>query len=125
MLTKLILAAVSGFLCVGHALAEVPAKPAQKVNVTLCDTEEQAMALAVGLAAGKTEPIAVDQVNKAAGAQVCGRYMGYAVVEIEKTENRNGALFMLAGMRFAKDGRFAWTASWVSPFNSTGLARGT
>jgi hypothetical protein len=32
---------------------------------------------------------------------------------------------MLAGMRFSEDGRLAWTASWVSPFNSTGLARGT
>jgi len=32
---------------------------------------------------------------------------------------------MLAGLRFAEDGRLGWTASWVAPFNSTGLARGT
>ena len=125
MSTKLILAAVSSVLFAGHALAEIPAATPQRLNVTLCNTEEQAMALATGMASGKTEPIAINLVNKAAGAQVCGRYIGYAVVEIEKTENRNGDLFMLAGVRFAEDGRLGWTASWVTPFNATGLARGT
>ena len=124
MTTKLILAAISGLLFAGHALAETSASP-QKLNAILCNTEEQAMALAASVNAGRTEPIAIDQVNKTAGTQVCGRYIGYAVVEIEKTENRDGALFMLAGVRFAEDGRLAWTASWVSPFNSTGLARDT
>jgi hypothetical protein len=57
--------------------------------------------------------------------KTAGLYIGYAVIEIEKTENKNGGLFMLAGLRFAEDGRFGWTASWVTPFNSTGLARGT
>lgn len=83
------------------------------------------MSLAAGMASGNTEPMAINLVNKAAGAHVCGRYIGYAVVEIEKTENRNGDLFMLAGVRFAEDGRLGWTASWVTPFNATGLARGT
>lgn len=64
-------------------------------------------------------------VNKAAGAEVCGRYIGYAVVEIEKTKNRNGGLFMLAGLRFVEDGRLGWTANWVAPFDGTGLARKT
>ena len=32
---------------------------------------------------------------------------------------------MLAGLRFAEDGRLGWTADWVAPFNSLGLARGT
>lgn len=125
MLTKLILAAVPGLVLAGQALAELPKAPPQRLNAILCNTEDQAMALAATVASGKTEPIAINEVNKAAGTQVCGRFVGYAVVEIEKTENRNGALFMLAGIRFEKDGRFAWTASWVSPFNSSGLARGT
>jgi hypothetical protein len=124
MATKLILAAISGLLFAGHALAEISASP-QKLNAILCNTEEQAMALAASVSAGRTEPMAIDGVNKAAGTQVCGRYIGYAVVEIEKTENRDGALFMLAGVRFTEDGRLAWTASWVTPFNATGLARGT
>ena len=35
-----------------------------------------------------------------------------------------GTLFMLAGLRFAEDGKLAWTASWVSPFNGALLERG-
>ena len=97
----------------------------QKINAMLCNTEAQAISLASNLAAGKTEPIAIDAVNKAAGAEVCGRFIGYAVVEVEKTENKDGSLFMLAGLRFAEDGRLGWTASWVTPFSSVGLARGT
>jgi hypothetical protein len=46
-------------------------------------------------------------------------------IEIEKTTNRNGGLFMLAGLRFAEDGRLGWTANRLAPFNSMGLARGT
>ena len=57
-------------------------------------------------------------------AEVCGRYIGYAVVEIEKTANHRGSLFMLAGLRFAEDGKLAWTASWVTPFNGAKLERG-
>ncbi|WP_158007894.1 hypothetical protein, partial [Methyloceanibacter marginalis] len=72
----------------------------------------------------KTEPIAINLVNKAAGAEVCGRYIGYAVVEVEKTKNRNGGLFMLAGLRFAEDGRLGWTANWMAPFSGSNLARG-
>ncbi len=47
------------------------------------------------------------------------------MVEIEKTKNRNGGLFMLAGLRFVEDGRLGWTANWVAPFDGTGLARKT
>lgn len=126
MATKLILAAVAAnLLFTSQVMAQVPAATPQKLNIILCDTEEQAIQFAASIAAGKTEPIAVNLVNKAAGAEVCGRYIGYAVVEIEKTENKKGGLFMLAGLRFVDDGRIGWTASWVTPFNSEGLARGT
>lgn len=121
---KLILAAIATLFLALQASAATPASP-RKLNATLCETEDQAMALASAVASGKTEPIAVNLVNKTAGREVCGRYIGYAVVEVEKTENRNGGLFMLAGLRFAEDGRLAWTANWVAPFDSSGLARGT
>jgi hypothetical protein len=32
---------------------------------------------------------------------------------------------MLAGLRFVEDGRLAWTASWIAPFEGASLARGT
>lgn len=97
----------------------------QKVSATLCDTEEQAISLASQLSAGQSEPFAINAVNKATGAEVCGRFVGYAVKEIEKTQNRGGTLFMLAGLRFSEDDRLAWTASWIVPFDSSDLERGT
>ena len=48
-------------------------------------------------AEGNTEPMAIYYVNKAAGTEVCGRYQGYAVVEVQKTTNYQGGLYMLAG----------------------------
>jgi hypothetical protein len=74
------------------------------------------------MAAGQTEPMAIDRVNRAAGSEVCGRYIGYALLEVEKTANERGTLFMLAGLRFAEDGRLGWTAS--SPFSGAKLERG-
>ena len=73
-------------------------------------TEDQAIAIATSMAAGKTEPIAINDVNKTARAEVCRHYIGYAVVEIEKTENHQGSLFMLAGFRLTEGGALAWTA---------------
>ncbi len=124
MLTNLTLAMMAGLLLPAQAIKQPPTAPPQKLNAILCSTEAQAISYASSMAAGKTEPMAIDYVNKAAGAQVCGRYIGYASVEIEKTENRGGGLFMLAGLRFAEDGKLAWTASWVAPFNGANLARG-
>jgi len=106
------------------ALAQGPAMSPQKLNAVLCKTEAQAIAFASSMAGGETEPMAVNAVNKASGSEVCGRYIGYAVVEIEKTANHRGSLFMLAGLRFAEDVKLAWTASWVTPFNGARLERG-
>jgi len=53
----------------------------QKLNAVLCKTESQAIAFASSMAGGQTEPMAVNAVNKASGSEVCGRYIGYAVVE--------------------------------------------
>ena len=58
-------------------------------------TEDQAIAIATSMAAGTTEPIAINDVNRVARAEVCRHYIGSAVVEIEKTENHQGNLFML------------------------------
>ena len=124
MPTKLTFAALASLLLVSQAAA-LSLAPPKKLNAILCTTEDQAIAFASGLASGQTEPMAVDRVNKASGGEVCGRYIGYAVVEVEKTANYQGTLYMLAGLRFTEDGRFAWTASWVSPFSGAGLQRGT
>jgi|GEM_PF-1076012 len=123
----LILAAAAGLMLTAQgplqAQAQGPSAP-EKRNAILCETEDQAIVLATTLAEGKTEPIAINIVNKSVGAEVCGRYIGYAVVEIEKTKNRKGGLFMLAGLRFVEDGRLGWTANWIRPFDGSNLARG-
>ena len=128
MLTKLTLALTVSLLLAAQTPAQEkrqpPTAPPQKLNAVLCKTEAQAIALAAELSDGKTEPIAINQVNKRAASEVCGRYIGYAVVEVEKTTNHRGALFMLAGLRFVEDGRLAWTASWVAPFQGAMLERG-
>lgn len=122
MQTKVHLAAIV-FVCMSLSAAAAQEAP-QKVNAMLCNTEEQAVAVASNLASGQTEPIAVNWVNKSAGAEVCGRFIGYAVIQTQKTENKGGALFMLIQFRFAEDGRSGWGASWVTPFNGLDLARG-
>jgi hypothetical protein len=106
-------------------MGQTPTATPQKLNAILCQTENEAIAIVTSMASGQTEPMAIDLVNKAAGSEVCGRYIGYAVVEIEKTTNHMGGLFMLAGLRFVEDGALAWTASWVTPFNGAQLSRGT
>jgi hypothetical protein len=129
MLRTLTLAFTVGLILSAQATAEEkkqpPTAPPQKLNAILCKTEAQAIAFASGLANGRTEPIAINTVNKAAGAEVCGRYIGYASVEVEKTTNHQGGLFMLAGLRFDEDGALGWTASWITPFSGATLARGT
>jgi len=122
---KLTLAATASLLLQVEAVKQPPTAPPQKLSAILCKTESQAIALAAAKSNGKTEPIAIDLVNKTAGSQVCGLYNGHAVVESERTKTYGGTLFMLAGLRFVDDGELAWTASWIAPFQGTKLERGT
>jgi hypothetical protein len=124
MLTKLTFAALASLLLAGQVMAQSSMTAPHKLNAILCTTEAQAIAFATGLAAGQTEPMAIDRVNKASGGEVCGRYIGFAVVEVEKTANYQGSLYMLAGLRFTEDGKLGWTASWVTPFSGARLERG-
>jgi len=124
MSSKVILAVMASFLLPAFAWGQAPTDTPQKLNAILCLTSAQAIALASSMASGQTEPMAINLVNKSAGAEVCGRYIGNAVVEIEKTENFRGNLYMLTALRFAEDGRLAWSASWVTPFNGARFERG-
>lgn len=123
MPATLTLAVMASLLLPVQAVKQPPTAPPLKLNAVLCKTEAQAVALAKSVANGNTETIAVNLVNKVAGAEVCGRYIGYAAVEVEKTANDRGDLFMLAGLRFIEDAALAWTASWVAPFEGAQLER--
>ena len=95
MLTKFTLALGCVLLLPMQIALSAPPTP-QKTNAVLCKTEAQAIAFASRQAEGNTEPMAIYYVNKAAGTEVCGRYQGYAVVEVQKTTNYQGGLYMLA-----------------------------
>jgi hypothetical protein len=123
--SNILFALAFSLCCIGHAAAQTAGAEPEKINAVLCNTEDQAISLAESMAAGKVEPMALNLVNKQAGSEVCGRFAGYGVVEIRKTKSRGGALFMLAGVHFADDGAFAWTASFVVPFDGAELSRGT
>jgi hypothetical protein len=125
MLIRLSLAAIACLTLTAHAVAQPPKAAARELNAILCTTEDQAIAVVTSMAAGKTEPIAINDVNKTARAEVCRHYIGYAVVEIEKTENHQGSLVMLAGFRLTEDGALAWTADWLAPFDGSSLSRRT
>ena len=90
MLSRFSLAAACLTLSV-QAVAQPPKATSRELNDILCMTEDQAIAIATSMAAGKTEPIAINDVNKTARAEVCRHYIGYAVVEIEKTETTKAA----------------------------------
>jgi hypothetical protein len=123
MLANLSLAMMATLVIQAEVIKQPPTASPQKLNVVLCQTEAQAAALAANMGSGKTETIATNIVNRAAGAEVCGRYIGYATVEVEKTETHSGAVFMLAGLRFVEDNKLAWTASWLTPFQGAKLER--
>ena len=125
MLIRLSLAAIACLTLSAEAVGQPPKAVPRELNAILCTTEGQAITVATSMAAGKTEPIAINDVNKAARAEVCRHYIGYAVMEIEKTENYQGSLFMLAGFRLTEDGALAWTADWLAPFDGSSLSRGT
>lgn len=124
MLTRFGLAAMACLTFSAQAAGQPPKAAPQELNLILCTTEDQAIAIATSMAAGQTEPIAIDDVNKAARAEVCRHYIGYGVVEVEKTENHKGSLFILAGFRLVEDGDLVWTADWVAPFDGGSLSRG-
>ena len=71
MLTRLSLAAIVCLTLSAQAVGQPPKATPQKLNAIVCKTEDQAIAIAQSIAADKTEPIAIDDVNKAARAEVC------------------------------------------------------
>lgn len=111
MRIRLSLAAIACLLS-AQAVAQPPKAASRELNAILSMTEDQAIAIATSMAAGTTEPIAINDVNRVARAEVCRHYIGSAVVEIEKTENHQGNLFMLAGFRPIEGGALA---DWVAP----------
>ena len=54
-----------------QAVAQPPKAASRELNAILSMTEDQAIAIATSMAAGTTEPIAINDVNRVARAEVC------------------------------------------------------
>ncbi len=80
------------------------------VDAYLCETQQEAIAFADRLAQGDDEETAKDAVGKAAGGEVCGRYVGEAIVQEQKRATSAGVGYSLTAFRFAGDNRVAWGA---------------
>ena len=102
MRIRLSLAAIAACLLSAQAVGQPPKATSQKLNAILCKTEDQAIAIAQSMAAGTTEPIAIDDVNKAARAEVCGHISALPLWRSRRQRTTKANLFMLAGFRFVR-----------------------
>ena len=73
MRIRLSLAAIACLLS-AQAVAQPPKAASRELNAILSMTEDQAIAIATSMAAGTTEPIAINNVNRVARAEVCRHY---------------------------------------------------
>ena len=83
------------------------------VNGYLCESAEYAMAFATAIAANADEEFAKNVVGKIARREVCGRYIGVAAIQEQKTVIEKGFVYRLTALQFREDKRVAWLAERV------------
>ncbi len=86
---------------------------AYPVNGYLCESAEYAMDFAAAVAGNAEEEYAKDIVGKIAKREVCGRYVGVAFVQEQKTVVNDGIIYRLTALRFREDQKVAWLAERV------------
>jgi hypothetical protein len=80
------------------------------VNAYLCETSQYAIEFAAAVSRGEEDESAKDIVGKAAKREVCGRYIGVALVQEQKVILSDGVVYRITALRFAEDNKIAWTA---------------
>lgn len=80
------------------------------VDNVLCETPRYAIAYTAAVGNGEQEEMAKDIVGKAAHREVCGRFVGKAIILEQKTVFEQGAAYRLTAFRFEEDNRVAWVA---------------
>jgi hypothetical protein len=83
------------------------------VNDYFCESADYAVAFAAAVAANADEEFAKDIVGKTAKREVCGRYIGMAAVDQEKTVIAGGIVYRLTELRFREDQKIAWRAERI------------
>ncbi len=83
------------------------------VDRYLCESEEYAVDFASAVANDAEEEFAKNIVGKIARREVCGRYVGVAFIQEQKTVVSDGFLYKLTALRFREDGKLAWVAERI------------
>jgi len=83
------------------------------VDRYLCETPEYAVDFADAVANNAEEDFAKDIVGKIAKREVCGRYVGTAFIQEQKTMISEGFVYKLTALRFREDGKLAWVAERI------------
>jgi len=83
------------------------------VNGYLCESAEYAMAFATAVAANASEEFAKNVVGRIAKREVCGRYIGIAFIQQQKTVVEKGVVYRLTALQFREDKKIAWLAERV------------
>ena len=83
------------------------------VNGYLCESAEYAMAFASVIAANADEEFAKNVVGKIARREVCGRYIGVASIQEQKTVIEKGYVYRLTALQFREDKKVAWLAERI------------
>jgi hypothetical protein len=81
-----------------------------RVNAYLCETSQYAIEFAAAVSRGEENEFAKDIVGKAAGREVCGRYIGVALVQEQRIILSGGIMYKLTALRFQEDNKIAWAA---------------
>jgi hypothetical protein len=80
------------------------------MNVMLCDSPEHAVAYAIALDNGEVEDMAKNIVGKAAGREVCDKFIGQAAPGEQRTIQENGISYKVTAYKFAGVGAMRWSA---------------
>jgi hypothetical protein len=81
-----------------------------EMNVMLCDSPEHAVAYAVALDSVEAEDMAKNIVGKAAGREVCDKFIGQASPGEQRTLLEKGISYKVTAFKFAGVGAMRWSA---------------
>jgi hypothetical protein len=81
-----------------------------ETNVMLCDSPEHAVAYAVALDDVEVEDMAKDVVGKAAGREVCDKFIGQASPGEQRTLLEKGISYKVTAYKFDGVGAMRWSA---------------
>jgi hypothetical protein len=83
------------------------------VDNNLCSGPIDAIRYAGAIANGQESEMAKDVAGRAAGAEVCGRYVGKAVISSQREVNVDGQMYRLTEFKF-EDARTDRQTGWIA-----------